>query len=151
MFTEVGLLSQQAVPRCVFYFHSKNSIWFFFISCIYLLRLSISLTRLSIFSLISSLFIITYCRIFMMATSKSLSDNTNPCQIFYWILFKLCVLMGLLWHQSGQRGGMAPHYCWVGQMLTFSTKSVLTLGKGADEPLVTSGWGWKLSSPLGLC
>lgn len=30
------------------------------------------------------------------------------------ILFKLCVLTDLLCHQSGQRWGISPYYCWVG-------------------------------------
>lgn len=58
------------------FFSSKNFIWLFFISCISLLRLSISLMRLSIFFVLS-MFIITYWSIFMMPALKVLSDNFN--------------------------------------------------------------------------
>lgn len=56
-------------------FQLKISIWFFFITSIFLLRLF--LLMLFIFSLVSSTFIIAHWIIFIMAALKSSSDNSN--------------------------------------------------------------------------
>lgn len=63
--------SPKAFILDIVFFRSKISMWLSFMSSISLLRLSTSLTSLSIYSFVSSMFVLDFQSIFVMAALKS--------------------------------------------------------------------------------